>query len=199
MSVLYFETFGKPAAGVAGAERFHLLGLVKQRGIELGAPVGPYYELFQVAAANACMKAGPDALRLVVRLAAQAEIFCWVDGPNRAWLARLIGEGLEIELFRSFVGWERVMALLLLSDEAPVYVSTSVTGTMPATHLAAEAGITVGEELRELPDYEKWNLVELVLRRESALEDKAKDNEEFTAPFSRELRPENWKEYFFAT
>jgi hypothetical protein len=199
MSVLYFETFGKPAAGVAGAERFHLLRVVNEAGLNLGAPEAPYYELLNVAAANACLAHGPDALRLAARLAAQAEIWCWVDGPNRSWLARLIGEGLEAGYFQPLMGWESAQALLLQSEEAPVFVSTSVTGRMPCTVLAVRAGDVIGEELEELPPYEQWALAEAYLRRESAQEDEAAHSEELHAPFSREMRPRNWSEYFYAT
>jgi hypothetical protein len=195
MSVLYFEALGKPAAGVAGAERFHLLAVVKEQGLALGASEAPYFELLNIAAANACLKYGPDALRLVARLAAQAEIWCWVDGPNRSWLARLIGEGLEAGYFRPSMGWEAARALLLQSEEAPVFVSTSVTGRMPCTVLAVRAGDVLGEELEELPPYEQWALAEAYLRRESALEDEAAQSEDVSAPFSREMRPSNWSEY----
>jgi hypothetical protein len=199
MSVLYFETFGKPAAGVAGAERFHLLSLVKEQGIALGAPAAPYFELLNVAAANACLRFGPDSLRLAARLAAQAEIFCWVDGPNRSWLARLVGEGLAAGYFRPMVGWERVEALLYESTASPVFVSTSVTGRMPCTHLLLSAGLVVGEELEELPLAEQWAACLSFLRQESALEDAAAVSEELSAPFSREMRPENWSAYFYST
>src|SRR5690606_31251558 len=42
---------------------------------------------------NTALDTGSDALRLLARLHGQCELHCWVDGPNRAWLADIIVAG----------------------------------------------------------------------------------------------------------
>jgi hypothetical protein len=102
-------------------------------------------------AANTAMAVGSDPIRLAARFDAQCEIHCWTEGPNRAWLAGLIDEGLESGVFRRDLrpqepsgkpgtahpmGWEQVTCFLRSRDDEPVVLSYSVTDGFPDRYLA---------------------------------------------------------------
>ncbi|WP_329020531.1 hypothetical protein [Streptomyces sp. NBC_01601] len=76
-------------------------------------------------ALNTAMEAGPDPLRLAARLMGQCEINCWVDGPNRGWLADVVDSGLGAGHFRRACGWEDLQYFLRKRDDHPVVVSYS--------------------------------------------------------------------------
>lgn len=85
---------------------------------------------------NTALAIGGDPLRLFVRLHAQCEIHTWVEGPDRAWLAGIIGEGLGTGIMRPHQGWDDVQRLLLRRDDEPVVTSFSGTDTFPSVNLA---------------------------------------------------------------
>lgn len=88
---------------------------------------------------NTALRVGNDPLKLAARLEGQCEVHAWVDGPNRAWLAGIIDEGLAAGLFRGRTGpddefpqgWEDVVALLRARDDEPVVTSYSIEDGFP--------------------------------------------------------------------
>lgn len=76
---------------------------------------------------NTVLRMGSAPMQLAARLHGQCEIHCYVEGPNRAWLADLIASGLKAGVFRNALvyqdplptggtihsmGWDDVTALL---------------------------------------------------------------------------------------
>jgi hypothetical protein len=90
---------------------------------------------------NTALAIGGDPLKLAARLIAQVDDHCWVEGEDRAWLAGIIGLGLEAGVFADrFLsygdnglwepsGWDDVTALLRACDDQPVVMSYSVSGS----------------------------------------------------------------------
>ncbi|WP_446046027.1 hypothetical protein [Streptomyces olivaceus] len=85
-----------------------------------GHGIGPFTLML-----NTAMESGGDALRLAARLHGQCEVNCWVDGPNRDWLAGIITAALTSGLYRPDCGWEKVRDLLRERSDLPVVVSFS--------------------------------------------------------------------------
>lgn len=87
---------------------------------------------------NTVLRMGSAPMQLAARLHGQCEIHCYVEGPNRAWLADLIASGLKAGVFRNAfgtihsMGWDDVTALLRARDDEPVVLSYSVTGSFPS-------------------------------------------------------------------
>ncbi|MFD0856802.1 hypothetical protein ACFQ07_31510, partial [Actinomadura adrarensis] len=63
--------------------------------VHRGAPVNGALLL-----ANTAIAAGSDAVRVLTRLDQQCEIHGYVEGPNRAWLADIIDQGLDAGIMR---------------------------------------------------------------------------------------------------
>jgi hypothetical protein len=141
---------------------------------------------------NTALIGADDATRLVVRMAGQAEIHGWVDGPNRAWLADIIDRGLAGGVLRSEFtnnagvvyrpgqGWQQVAALLRERVDEPVVWSYSVSDGWPNPTVAG------WEEGREeafmlLPEVEQWQLSMEGLRGQGGLE----------------MRPDDWESFRF--
>lgn len=93
---------------------------------------------------NTAMEAADgNPLKLAARIAGQAEVHCWCEGADRAWLARMIDEGLDAGKFRRNTGysercgrpshesWEDVTAFLRSRDDEPVVLSYSVCDGFP--------------------------------------------------------------------
>lgn len=107
---------------------------------------------------NTALVAGSDPVRLAAKLNGWCEQHCWVEGPDRKWLADIIDEGLRTGLYRrgfwyvgevtnmpakdhpnrkwSDQGWDDVLALLRESDDGPVVLSYSVTDGFPNSKIA---------------------------------------------------------------
>jgi len=88
---------------------------------------------------NTALQLGSPAIRLMTRLHNQCEIHCWVDGPNRSWLADLIDAGLAEGSFRHTeeargCGWSDVTKLLRSRDDEPVVTSYSVCDQFPNSY-----------------------------------------------------------------
>lgn len=142
---------------------------------------GSEMDLFTLSL-NSAMVIGGNALRLLARLHGQCEIHTWVDGPNRAWLARIIDEGLESRLMRAKSGWESVSAMLLRRDDEPVVTSYSVCRQFPNQSIA---GIPYDENNEDvfcdLTVDEQWRLSMAGLNKVPKME----------------MRPDDWKDYRF--
>jgi len=85
---------------------------------------------------NTAVALGGEVLRFAAHLAAQADIHAWVDGPDRAWCAEVIEEGLEVGILRRQlhhhpIGWDGVVELLRTADDGPVVTSYSVEEWFP--------------------------------------------------------------------
>lgn len=120
---------------------------------------------------NTILAIGNDPLCLAARLHAQCEIHCYVEGPNRAWLAEVIEAGLGVNIFRDGEGWDKVITLLRLRDDEPVVTSYSVCDSFP-THgsdqgvpwqvwkptRVDEYGEANWDDWHGMPHEEKWRL-----------------------------------------
>lgn len=101
---------------------------------------------------NTALAAGSDPVRLAAKLHGWCEIHAWVEGPDRAWLAGIIDEGLRAGMYRkglwyadqpdgardkwSPLGWEQVLELLRARDDEPVVTSYSVCDQFPNQDVA---------------------------------------------------------------
>lgn len=112
---------------------------------------------------NTALRAGSDVVALASRIAAQAEIHCYVEGENRDWMRSLILEGRRVGLLRADAGWEDVMSLLSKSDTGPVVLSYSVTESFPNSGVAGWCPEDATDDLAwdgwyDLPDAQKWEM-----------------------------------------
>lgn len=105
---------------------------------------------------NTAMLLGNDAVKLAARLHAQCESYCWIDGPNRAWVAGIIENGTD-NVFRTNSGWEEVVALLHSSDEGEVVVSESIGSSFP-NHYNTDEGFVDHRTLTEEQKEEQYAL-----------------------------------------
>lgn len=96
---------------------------------------------------NTALAAGSDPIKLAAKLHGYCELHAWVDGPDRAWLAGIMQEGLDIGLYRRGIwyskmpdgprdqwtpqGWEDVITLLRARDDEPVVTSYTVCDGFP--------------------------------------------------------------------
>lgn len=89
---------------------------------------------------NTALVAGSDPVALAAKINAWCHLHCWVDGPDRAWMADVIELGLQTGLYRAGEGWEApragddgpgVVPLLLERDDEPVVLSYSVDDAFP--------------------------------------------------------------------
>lgn len=109
---------------------------------------------------NTAAAVGNEAFRFAARLAGQGDIHCWIDGPDRAWAAELIDEGLDAGFLRRRVrtwdvGWAGVAELLRAADDGPVVCSYSYEDGFPNPKVA---GFTPYVPADWLPD--GWSLEE---------------------------------------
>jgi len=133
---------------------------------------GEEWDLFQCEL-NTIVKIGSDSMKFIAWIHGQCEIHLWVDGPNRAWLADIIDEGLKIGILREesqgYDGWGKVAELLRESDEGEVVTSYSVTESFP--HFDYEK-----DELMTWEDSIEW------LKKRGG---------------GTEMKPEEWNEFHF--
>lgn len=123
---------------------------------------------------NTALAVGSDPVALMARLSAQCEIHCYVEGPNRDWMAGLIEQGRATGLYRSGAGWEDVVTLLRLRDDQPVVCSYSVTESFPNPGIANWSPPSPDNDDEEpdwdawydIPDAEQWAMGVAGLRRE---------------------------------
>lgn len=129
---------------------------------------------------NTALVAGSDPVRLAAKIHGWCEQHCWVDGPDRGWVAAIIDEGLRAGLYRrglwysdqpdgprdkwSDQGWGDVLTLLREHDGGPVVLSYSVTDSFPDRE---SAGWDATDDLwYELPDDEQWDRAMVGLREQ---------------------------------
>lgn len=158
-------------------------------GFENFVVKGQAISIFSVAL-NTAMLIGNDTIKLCARLHGQCEIHCFVEGPNRAWLADLMEQGRKQYILRADEGWESVIEFLRARDDIPVVTSYSVTDGFPNAGLAIDAGLWSPpkedaedwDEFYQLPSTEQWRMCMEALR---------------TKRGNLELKPEGWQEYYF--
>jgi hypothetical protein len=165
---------------IVGGDEFYL-------AMPNGAKVRPFS-----LALNTAYRMGGDAIKLLVRMHGQCELFCWVDGPNRAWLAAIIDRGLTDNILMHDVNWEGVAALLRTDDTSACVMSYSVCESFPDP-LTGKLGGYVGvddedgdEDLEywySLPYEDCWDYAMAGLRAQ---------------PRGLELRPNNWIDFVFS-
>lgn len=132
-------------------------------------------------ALNTALVAGSDQVKLLARLHRQCEIHAWIDGPNRAWIADIIKQGLSSGIFRAGQQWEDVEALLRNNNQNPVVTSYSVTDSF-----LSEAQSTLGISEKA------WNRLSEKKQWEKGMEFVRSD------PWL-EIKPDNWSDYYFGS
>lgn len=90
---------------------------------------------------NTALVAGSDLIRLAAKLSMWADRFPFVEGPDRAWLADLIEQGLKSGMYRRTLngydlGWPAVVEFLRSRDDEPVVVHYSVEDSFPSRSVA---------------------------------------------------------------
>lgn len=156
---------------------------------------------------NTACVLGNDAVRLAARIDGQCNIHCWVDGPNRPWLAAIVQQGLDAGIFRKGFwyqpepgaerawqssGWPEVLALLQARDDEPVVLSYSGGVDFPDSSiggwmLQCPDGVDVDDHADawyELPAAEQWRISMAGLREREAQR--------------LELKPDDWQAYRFS-
>lgn len=113
---------------------------------------------------NTCLVLGSEPLCFLARMHAQCEIHAWVDGPDRAWLAGVMGDGCRVGLMRDGQGWDDVTALLRARSDEPVVMSYSVCDQFPSRDVAqwkpplGEDGAPNRDAWYDLDEAERWRL-----------------------------------------
>lgn len=145
---------------------------------------------------NTALLIGNDQLKLAARLHGQCEIYCYVEGPNRAWLADIMQHGRNTGLYRPDMKWEDVIEHLRERDDEPVVCSYSVTDSFcsPWTVLDDDKpDVTVkgGEDTTDAL-YEWWDTLDQTTRWALAMKWLR------THP-AMELTPHRWQypDYYF--
>ncbi len=152
-----------------------------------GKPLNPF-----CLALNTVLRAGSDPFKLCARLHGQCEIHCWVDGPDRAWLAQIIQQGRKHRILRDNQGWSNLVEFLEKFDNTPVVFSYSVCEGFPNLALAREAGFDPGDDIDNyytLSEHQKWDFGMNALRKEA-------QNPELHG-CTRQLSPTNWNTFGF--
>lgn len=126
---------------------------------------------------NTALAVGSDALALFAKIHGACEIHARVEGPDRAWVADVIQQGLDSGLYRKGMGWPDLQVVLRERDDLPVVTSFSVTGSFPNEWIAQQGGWQpeldeedepVNEdEFSELEDEERWRYCMTALRADS--------------------------------
>jgi len=112
--------------------------------------------------ANTAIVAGSDPVRLAVRMIEQCDDHCWVEGPDRAWLAAIIGQGLDAGVFHARVlnygdtQKEAEQAVREFAETALSQAQDTPGGTArssPPGHLAAADGCRRVSSTAQLPPW----------------------------------------------
>lgn len=124
---------------------------------------------------NTALVCGSPIVALAAKLDGWCESHCWVEGPDRMWLADLIEEGLRAGVYRHGMwvgqgdgqpkrwrnqGWEDVDALLRARDDTPVVLSDSSNSWFPHHHVAGYADTADGgtpAQWLALSENEQWD------------------------------------------
>lgn len=144
-------------------------------------------DLFSLAL-NTLIATGSDPMILAARIHGQCEIHCYVEGPNRKWLAEIVERGRAFGIYRAEAGWDSVARLLRLENDKPVILSHSVSDDFPNLRLTEKSGIWArpegdedGNSWYDLSPEEQWDYSLIGLRKENRLE----------------LKPDDWTGYWF--
>jgi hypothetical protein len=120
---------------------------------------------------NTALVVGSDPICLLARVHGQCELHCYVEGPNRAWMADLIDQGRAAGVYRAGAGWEELAELLRARDDEPVIADYSVTDSFP--HCPKSWDAPIGEDGEpdwdawyDLPEQERWALALADVRSE---------------------------------
>lgn len=112
---------------------------------------------------NTAIAEGPDPIRFFARMHATCEIHGYVEGPNRAWLADIIDQGLTVGLYRTdalreWGRWQGVTELLRSRDDEPVVMYYSVTRGFPDPHVLGIIRYEdeEGNPLDDGPQWDRW-------------------------------------------
>ncbi len=106
---------------------------------------------------NTAVAIGGEALCLLAKLHGYSEAHCYVEGPDRAWLAQVIAKGRENNVLRASMGWEEVAAFLVTNDKEPVVCSFSVC-----------AGFPDDSQIHGV-DYEEWEVLSESVQWETSM------------------------------
>jgi hypothetical protein len=133
-----------------------------------------FWDVFNIQL-NTALAIGSDPIRFCVRVHGQCECHGYVEGPNRAWLAGVIDEGLLTRALRYETqgygkGWEDVARLLRVRDDCPVVMSYSVCDSFPPRPEDAD------DDWYDLPLEDRWGMAMADVRSINGLE----------------MKPENW-------
>lgn len=126
--------------------------------------------------ANTALVTGSDPIKFMARMHYQCEIHTWVDGPNRAWLADIIKQGLATSIMRHGMGWTEVIKLFESSNKGEVVTSFSTCEGFPSR-------LRSMPEARwyDLPREKRWDLGIRKLRKKKWLE----------------MKPDDWNTFYF--
>jgi len=96
---------------------------------------------------NTALALGSPQVQLAAKINGWCECFAWFDGPDRAWAADIIQDGLDTGLYRRGIpntdwnvnnqerwhsqGWDDVQALLRATADGPVVMSYSGSDSFP--------------------------------------------------------------------
>lgn len=151
---------------------------------------------------NTALAVGGDALRLSARVIGTCEIHGWIDGPNRAWIADMIEEGLASGVLRrarqtQYENWPGLVTLLRSTSRSPVVMSSSFAEPFPGFHLVSPRSkrwdeMTEAEEATRLAEEEAWDQLDPDVRWEQALA-ALRDPDD-----GLEIRPESWSSFRFS-
>lgn len=133
---------------------------------------------------NTALAVGNEPLALAAKIQGWCECHCWVEGPDRKWMADVIDDGLRIGMYRRGLwyepapgaekqwaeqGWDGITSLLRSRDDEPVVLSYSVCDRFPNPEIAGwpdSAKFPVPDmDWYELSSAEKWDLALTGLRR----------------------------------
>jgi hypothetical protein len=138
---------------------------------------GKNIDTFEVAL-NTAYVVGSDPIKLATRIHGQCELHCFMEGPNRAWMAEIIKVGLKSKIYRANQGWEEVISLLEMTGDSPVVLSFSGGDSFPDQSSADYHN----DDWYDLPDSQRWEMGMAGIRKERGLE----------------IKPDNWNEFFFS-
>lgn len=128
----------------------------------------------RAAERNTALRIGSPALALAAKISGWCEQHCWVDGPDRAWLADIIDSAISQGIYREGMwvesaggaesnwrlqGWREVTALLRAAAAGPVVLSYSVTFGFPNHRVAGwpdDADGDMPQAWQTLPAERQW-------------------------------------------
>lgn len=135
---------------------------------------------------NTALLAGSDQVALAAKIHGWCVKHTWLEGPDRAWLADLIEQGMESGLYRAGMGWDGpatehgsgpgVIPFLRACDDEPVVLSHSVDDSFPNS--------SVGDWMPPWPEgvARDWN----ALTEEQQAQRSRRDEEWYELPDERQ-------------